>query len=209
MKGEFPTSHSLTPRACLPAIHPSSIPGRAVSTSERITPDLDTLIELFHEHRGRVGAFREVTPTSMPSPYRQLLAHEHHMTVTVEAHHGSPVDVKVLNRHATESHYAREILLTRQSDDRVVQYGIMRIRLDLLSPAARKEVVSEATPLGRVLIQHDILRSVHLFSLFRISPSDVLHQWLTEGKPEAVYGRTALIYCNGEPAVELLEIVTG
>jgi hypothetical protein len=27
-------------------------------------------------------------------------------------------------------------------------------------------------------------------------------------KPQTVYGRTALIYCNGEPAIELLEIVT-
>lgn len=178
-----------------------------MSTSERVTPDLDTLIGLFYEGRPQVGDFREVSPESMPATFRKLLAHEHHMTVTVEAHHGSAVDVGVLNRLIDENHYAREILLTRQSDGRVVQYGVMRIRLDLLPAQARAEVVSEGTPLGRVLINHDILRSVHLFSLFKVAPGEVLKKWLTAGKNTPVYGRTALIYCNGEPAVELLEIV--
>ncbi len=179
-----------------------------MSTSERITPDLDTLIELFYDNRRHVGAFHEVTAAKMPDVYRKLLAHEHHMTVTVEKHHNCPVDVKVLQRHATDTHYAREILLTRQCDDRVVQYGIMRICLGLLPPAARQEVVSEKTPLGRILIQHNVLRSVHLFSLFKITPGEVLQSWLTDGHAQTVYGRTALIYCNSEPAVELLEIVT-
>ncbi len=178
-----------------------------MSTSERVTPDLDTLVGLFYPDRLPLGAFREVTADDMPTPYRELLAHEHHMTVTVEAHHGSPVDVRVLNRRVDEDRYAREILLTRQSDGRVVQYGIMRIRLDLLPTDARAEVVSESTPLGRVLIAHDVLRSVHLFSLFRITPGQVLRRWLTNGGDAAVYGRTALINCNGEPAIELLEIV--
>ena len=180
-----------------------------MSTWERITPDLDTLIELFYDNRQHVGAFREVEAAKMPAPFDKLLAHEHHMTVTVESHHNSPVDVKVLRREVSDTQYAREILLTRQSDGRVVQYGIMRIRLDLLPAAARQEVVSEGTPLGRILIQHNILRSVHLFSLFKITPGEVLQTWLNSGSDEPVYGRTALIYCNGEPAVELLEIVNG
>jgi hypothetical protein len=28
-------------------------------------------------------------------------------------------------------------------------------------------------------------------------------------EPQAVYGRLGTIYCDGEPAIELLEIVTG
>ena len=30
---------------------------------------------------------------ALPDPFRSLLVHEHHMTVTVEAYYGSPVDV--------------------------------------------------------------------------------------------------------------------
>ena len=178
-----------------------------MSTSERVTPDLDTLIGLFYAEREPLGEFHEVSASQMPAVFRSLLAHEHHMTVTVEAHHGSPVDVQVLNRMVDDEHYAREILLTRQNDGRVVQYGIMRIRLDLLPSQARKEVVLEGTPLGRVLIKHNILRSVHLFSLYKIVAGHVLRQHLTDGQPGHVYGRTALINCNGEPAVELIEIV--
>jgi chorismate-pyruvate lyase len=145
----------------------------------------------------------------MPAVYRSLLAHEHHMTVTVEAHHGCPVDVRVLARHVTPTRYAREIVLTRQSDGRAVQYGIMRINLACLDAEVRDEIRSEKTPLGRILIQHDVLRRIRLFSLWKIKPAPQLRHALELDvePPGEVYGRTALIDCNDEPAIELLEIV--
>ena len=39
-----------------------------------------------------------VPPADVPSPYRELLVHDQHMTVTVENHHGSLVDVRILAR---------------------------------------------------------------------------------------------------------------
>ena len=35
---------------------------------------------------------------AMPEPFSNLLAHEHHMTITVEEYHGDLVDVRVLAR---------------------------------------------------------------------------------------------------------------
>jgi chorismate-pyruvate lyase len=174
-----------------------------------VTPDLDTIIGLFYASRAALGQFARVEPHEMPEVYRSLLAHEHHMTVTVEAHHGGPVDVRVLDRRITPTRYAREIVLARQRDGRVVQYGIMRIDLKCLEPEVRDEVRSEKTPLGRILIQHDVLRRVQLFSLWKITPSTRLQEMLEleAEPPRDVYGRTALIDCNGEPAIELLEIV--
>ncbi len=174
-----------------------------------MSPDLDTIIGLFYAGRASLGQFARVEPVEMPEAYRALLAHEHHMTVTVEAHHGSPVDVRVLGRRETPTHYAREIVLTRQRDGRVVQYGIMRVNLKWLEPEVRNEVRSEKTPLGRILIEHDVLRRIQLFSLWRIAPSPRLRELLEleVEAPRDVYGRTALIDCNGEPAIELLEIV--
>ena len=84
----------------------------------------------------------------------------------------------------------------------------MRIHLASLSRDVRDEIRSEQTPLGRILIQHDVLRQIRLFDLWRVAPSTRLRDALElAGPTREVYGRTALIDFSGEPAVELLEIV--
>ena len=83
----------------------------------------------------------------------------------------------------------------------------MRVNLAYLDDAVRREIESESTPLGRILIEHNVLRRVHLFSLWRIEPAARLRELLCLPEGQEIYGRTALIYCNDEPAIELLEIV--
>ena len=171
-------------------------------------PDLHTLVGVFYGSTAELGDFVEVQPEQMPPLFCELLAHENHMTVTVEAHHGSPVDVHVQNTHTAGKIYSREILLTRQSDGRVVQHGIMRVNFNFLGEAVRDEIESQSAPLGRILIDHDVLRAVQLSQLWKISPASRLSQMLGITADSTTYGRTAIIHCNGEPAVELLEIVT-
>ncbi len=179
-----------------------------MNRTQRATPDLHTLVELFYPSVDDLADFTEVTESKLPQPYRRLLVHDSHMTVTVEAHHGCPVDVHVLDVHQTPTHYSRKILLTRQSDNRVVQFGIVRLNLDYLGPDVRREIESQQAPLGRILIEHDVLRTVKLLSLWRVAAGGKLGKLFGLDKPAVTYGRTALIYCNGIPAVELLEIVT-
>src|SRR5262245_16980373 len=96
----------------------------------------------------------------LPEPYRRLLVHSHHMTVTVEEYFGSKVDVKVLDRRLDGDTYSRKILLALQSDGRIVQSGIVRIRLKFCSEPVRAAILSEKTPVGRILIEHDVLRRI-------------------------------------------------
>ena len=100
------------------------------------------------------------------------------MTVTVEAHHHDSVDVEVLARQVTPTHYARKIILRRSHDRHVVQYGIMRVNFAYLAPQVRDEIVAEGTPLGRILINHHVLRSIHLESLWRVEAGeDLAERW--------------------------------
>lgn len=101
----------------------------------------------------------------------------------------------------------RSILLRRSSDNGVVQFGIVRLDLSYLSDDVISEILSEKIPLGRVLIQHDVMREVQRSELWQCRCGPDLQDYLG-GQWPTVYGRTALIYCNGEPVVELLEIVT-
>ena len=89
----------------------------------------------------------------------------------------------------------------------MIQYGIVRLNLDYVGQDARREIESEQIPLGRVLITHNVLRNVRLLSLWKVTPGEELRKLFGLDTPETCYGRTALIYCNGVPAVELLEIV--
>lgn len=172
-----------------------------------VTPDLQTLVALFYAEPERLGDFHQMAAAQMPADYRTLLAHEAHMTVTVEAFHASPVDVRVLARRKDGPLYARKILLTRRSDGRVVQFGIMRINFGYLEPEVQSEIERESTPLGRILIEHNVLRRVRLSSLWQVTPGDDLQTLFGMAEPRLTFGRTAMIDCNGEPAVELLEIV--
>ena len=170
--------------------------------------ELEILIKLFFEDGRQLGEFKEVTADKVPEPSRSLLAHDHHMTVTVEKHHESPVDVAVLESRTDGEHYSRKILLKRQSDEGVVQYGIVRLNMAVLSPEVRIEIEAKKIPLGRILINHDVLRVVKLLSLFEIKCGSDLAAAIGFQEGQICYGRTALIYCDGSPAIELLEIVS-
>ena len=104
--------------------------------------------------------------------------------------------------------YAREILLSRQTDQQVVQYGIVRLHFDYLSDQVQNEIVSQQVPLGRVLIEHDVMRQVKLLSLYEINPGPALVTALGIEPENCCFGRTAMIFCDDQPAIELLEIVS-
>jgi chorismate-pyruvate lyase len=171
-------------------------------------PDLRSLFGLFPSPQGEDLPEYELVPADeVPPPYHDLLVHEHHMTVTVEAYHHGPVDVRVLARSQEGDSYSRKILLSLQSSGRVVQFGIMRIRLQYCSPEVREEIVGERTPLGRILIDHDVLRRIEPKAYLRVIPGRLMMEWFGLDRPRPTYGRLALIHCNGQPAVDLLEIV--
>lgn len=169
--------------------------------------ELVELIALFYSRQEELGGFSPCAPADCPANYRAMLDHEEHMTVTVERRHESEVDVEVLDSNLDDAHYSRKILLRRQSDGRVVQFGIVRLALSALQPEVREEIMQQRIPLGRVLIQHNVLRQVRLGALWKVRCAAELAEFFGVESNHETYGRTALIYCDGEPAVELLEIV--
>lgn len=171
-------------------------------------PELTALVGLFYRDLGDLGTFEEVSSGQMARNYRMLLAHQDHMTVTVERYHNCPVTVEVLATQSTDHHYARKILLRRETDRAVVQFGIVRIDFAYLSDEVRQQIESQSAPLGRILIGHNVFRDVHLSKLWKVTPGADLQRHFNLPSPVPSYGRTAVIDCNGEPAIELLEIVT-
>lgn len=144
--------------------------------------------------------------SALPEPYRLLLAHTEHMTVTMEAFHGAPVEVRVLEAGRLGDFYHRRIILTLEGSEKIVQYGLVRIDLSLLPSAVRNAILAEDTPLGRILIEHNVLRRVQPTAFLRIDPGPTLMKALALAKPVPLYGRTGVIFCDDRPAIAVLEV---
>ena len=179
-----------------------------MKASPRSAPELEALTKIYYAAPHELAGFREIQESDLPSIYHTLLAHHQHMTVTLEAHNGCPVEVDVLRSETTKTHYHRKVLLRRIGDQGVVLFGIVRINRGLLPAVVREEIEAESIPLGTILINRNIYRNVRLLSFWEVEPGDELSGIFELDSPGPLYGRTALIYCDDVPVIELLEIVT-
>ena len=170
--------------------------------------NINELLDEFYEQpigHSQLGDFQSVT--SVPPPYNQLLDHHAHMTVTVESHYDQKVDVHV-HRHRSRDHwYAREITLVTTQSRRIVQYGIVRLNTAALDSTVWQQIESQRIPLGRVLIDNNVLREVQLCGLWQVKAGPSLAGLMHLCVGDVLYGRTARIFCDGAPAIELLEIL--
>lgn len=135
-----------------------------------------------------------------------MLVHEHHMTVTMESYHDCSVDVTVVDSCEVDGLYCRKILLKKKGTDDVVQFGIVRFNFDFVTPAVQEEIEGQKIPLGRVLIQHNVLRHIDLGAIIKFTAGPGLARYLQMPEGGETFGRMATIFCNGSPAVDLLEI---
>ncbi len=154
--------------------------------------------------------FTQVTiipPDAMPSAYHRLLVHHHHMTVTLEDHYQDHLNVEVLSVRREDQSYHREIVLRTQKQNRIVQFGVVRIDLNCCSQSVQKAILAENTPLGRVLIEHNVLRRIEPTAFLKIAPGKKLMNWMELDRDMFLYGRMGVIFCDERPAIAVLEIL--
>ncbi len=149
-----------------------------------------------------------VSADDLPDTFRRLLVHHDHMTETLRVFHGAQVELKVLAAHLDGEAYHRRIVLTLAGSGRVVEAGLVRIDLRYTSDEVRGRILERKTPLGDILIQANVLRRIEPRWYFKFNAGCPLLTDFNREVPEA-YGRMGMIHCDGHPAIELLEIVSG
>ncbi len=185
---------------------------------------LDELGRLVATHKSAELLFDDVehVPASLtPEPYRQLLVHDHHMTLAMENFHAHAVQVHVVDRHFEDAGYFRTSVLTvpatvvgrtkgragtRFEGERAVQFGAIRFNFQFVTVEVREAIVAERTPLGQVLIDHNVLRHIDLGAILKIKVGSELADIFGCEQGAETYGRLATIFCNRQPAVDLLEV---
>jgi len=148
-----------------------------------------------------------VDPQAIPDPYRELLVHRDHMTTRLSRYHGASVTLKVLQHDRDGDVYRRKIVLILPGKDKIVEFGLVRIDLSYTPEAVRDAIVKRETPLGDILIQHQVLRRIDPRWYVRMRSDCGLLQDVETLHEKEVFGRVGTIYCNEQPAVELLEVV--
>ena len=148
-------------------------------------------------------------PDEVPEPFHSLLVHHRHMTVVLGEHYHQPVHLQVQRSGVSGGAYRRRITLTAGPAGPFTELGIVRLHLQFLPPDARDEILAQLCPLGMILIRHHILRRVVPHYYVRFSASSPIIQLFNLPVSPIVYGRIGTIFCNEQPAIELLEIATG
>lgn len=168
--------------------------------------ELQSLLDLFPTPTLLIDHAEHVPAATTPEPYRSLLAHDYHMTVAMESFHHTTVDVRVLASRRNDKIYSRKIILLKHGTEEVVQFGIVRFNLSYVTDEVAQAILSEKIPLGRILIEHNVLRHIDLGALLKIQPGPELCNLFHSPSGTETYGRLATIFCNHRPAVDLLEI---
>lgn len=149
----------------------------------------------------------EIEPTAMPALARQLLDHDQHMTEVMSRHYGGQVVVHVQRRQRRGEDYWRQIVLRIAGRPAIVQGGLVRVHLPGLAEAVVAGLLEERVPLGYLLRDHQVLRRIELRHLVQFAPSAKLHEWLGGRDDAPAFGRLATLICDGQPVIELAEIL--
>ena len=69
-------------------------------------------------------------------------------------------------------------------------------------------ILAGNTPLGRILIEHNVLRRIAPIGFLQVKPGVGPEKWFgAEPGRHITYGRLGVIYFDEQPAIEVLEIV--
>jgi chorismate-pyruvate lyase len=179
-----------------------------LSTSPQAQSDMYPLDE-FYSLRGQTMPVIEPVPArEMPEPTRSLLAHENDMTSTLENFHGTKLHVEVLGRRTVGNEYFREVVLRLGQNGRRVEYGAIRILLDILPDAVRLEILRERLPLGRILTESGVVFTCQPRLYLRVTADDFIGQALGLSGPRVLYGRrNTLVDAWERPLAEIVEIL--
>lgn len=148
-----------------------------------------------------------VDATALPKWAAELLVHSEHMTTRLGSRYGGPIRLSIIDERRTDEAYSRVVGLMSAQSDRVVEVGICRVQLGLVSDAVRAQIIAGQTPLGDILIRHDVMRTIVPRWYWRFGKGSALTRPFDAAGTEA-YGRVGVIYYGSAPAIEVLEIVS-
>lgn len=166
-------------------------------------------LDEFYQQRGdALPNIGRVEPGDMPEPYKSLLVHDGDMTSRLENFHGDTIHIELLARHTHENEYFREVILQLNGSDKPVEFGAIKIILDLFPAEAQAEILQEHRPLGQILKQFNIAHSSRPRSYLTVTADKFMCGALQLSGAPALFGRRNTLIDHWErPLAEIVEIL--
>ena len=153
-------------------------------------PPWAALLDHFYRRLGlALPPMARLHPQEIRQPYRRLLVHSEDMTPTLEGFYGGPLHLKVLSSECSADTYQREVVLELASNRRPVEYGAICIHLQHLPEAARRIVLEEGHPFGRILQTHPIAHLSWPQAFFSVRSDAHMSRLLGSKNPAELCGR--------------------
>jgi len=190
----------LNPPAGMPAIIQPPIEAR---------PAWAALLDRFYMLAGLpLPVLTRLRPEELPQPYNRLLVHSADMTPTLESFYGRPLGLTVMSREPEEDAYLREVVLTLAAENRPIEYGAIRIHLNRLPATARRRVLEEQRPLGKILEMEAIPHLSWPQAFFRSESDTRTSAALRLGQTAELYGRrNVLLDGSRHLLAEVIEVL--
>jgi len=145
---------------------------------------------------------------AVPQPYKQLLVHHDDMTPTLENFHGCDIHLRLLGRRRKRDQYFREVVLLLDGTDEPVEFGAIKIYLNLFTPEARQQILEERRPLGHIMQECGVRHSSRPKAFLRLASDKFINQALQLSGAHVLYGRRNTLFDPQErPLAEIVEIL--
>jgi len=163
----------------------------------------------FYAQQGLVlPRIEAVDGAEVPEPYRRLLVHQDDMTPTLEKFHGDIIHLKVLSRQQRDGFYFREVVLLLDKTDRPVEFGAIKLNLNLFAPAARQMILGEREPVGHILRDHAVEHASRPKAYLRVQSDAFINDALRLTGSHILFGRRNTHFDpQGRPLAEIVEIL--
>jgi hypothetical protein len=161
---------------------------------------------------------RAVSPAEMPRRFHGLLVNRRHMTATLAHHYAAPMRLAVLASRQRDNTYTRLIQLVPQGFSTPVEHALISVELNLLPAPTAREILQGERPVGDVLVRHAIHTRIAPRWFFEVNPrlprlrlstAAPAAAWTGIGDGHPCFGRVAHLFCDSEPAIRVLEIISG
>jgi chorismate-pyruvate lyase len=174
-----------------------------------VRPAWAALLDRFYAPAGLpLPGLERLRPEEVPPPYQGLLVHSADMTPTLEGFYGRPLGLTVMSREREEDAYLREVVLTLAAEKHPIEYGAIRIHLNRLPPDARRYVLEERRPLGKILETEAIPHLSWPQAFFRIESDARMSAALQVRQPAELYGRrNVLLDGSRHLLAEVIEVL--
>ena len=166
-------------------------------------------LDQFYESAGlALPRFKQLDGREMLEPYRGLLVHNGDMTPALENHYRKTIHIHLLQARRKKTEYSREVVLLLNGDNRPVEFGAIRINLELFNKKAREEIVEAHIPLGTILREYNIVHTSSPRAYLQVKSDGVINNALELPRATALFGRrNTLSTPAGEPLAEIVEIL--